>query len=106
MKTGRFAVLAVCIFIFSLISGCGSKTPAELVFSDMEEILDRAYGDLGSPEINWDTMKQVKDIGFEEMLRKREDWPDGTVFSISVMEDHIFIYVKVGESVKEGTWRP
>lgn len=96
----------ISLFLIMLISGCGSKTPAEEVYADMLEILDNVYEELGRPEVNWDTMVEVKDIGFERMLDKREEWPAGTVFSLSVMDDSITIHVKVGDSSKAGDWKP
>lgn len=108
MKKQVFFYLLITLVIFSLVAlvGCGGKSQADTIYNEIEQVLDEKYEELGSPAVNWDNMDAVKDAAWKEIIQKQSDWEGTNSFSLSVMDDHIYIYVKSDGKEKEGEWRP
>ena len=106
MKIGTWCCLLMVSLLCILLLACGGKDPAQQVYADMERILEAVYADIGRPALSYASMREVHDAAFERMQAKRTDWPAGTSFATSVLEDHIMLYVKVGDTTAEGNWKP
>jgi len=83
-------------------------TPLDLdaTFDEILAILDDAYDDAGRPAPSFENLGEVQDIAFDRLRERPFEWPSGTSYSLSTLNDHIFVYVSCGDVEKEGDWFP
>ena len=98
------------IVSFSLMMGCTGKKKDLLdeFYSCMEEEFSAAYKELGNPEVNRENMEEVKNLAWPRITKKIFGTKkEGTVsFSVSVLDDKLFLYVNYNKKEKKGHWKP
>jgi hypothetical protein len=87
-------------------SAPGEGPDPNTLYARIEKALDKAYEDLGKPEVNWDNMEKVKDTAFAELTGESAEPMWGASWSLSVLDDHIAVFVDVDGTEKSGEWRP
>ncbi|MFP4459145.1 MAG: hypothetical protein ACLFSQ_06135 [Candidatus Zixiibacteriota bacterium] len=121
--------LLILLLIFSLfISGCNKKksknknatsqteeiakqeedarSTVNDIYNEIEKELDKAYKEAGKPPVDWDSMEKIRKAAFDDLKTRIIDWPGASSFSMSTMDDHVFIYVSMDGTEKEGDWKP
>jgi hypothetical protein len=112
-------VLAIAALIV-LVPACGSSATSaggsstgsadsgepDALYARIDQALDDAYAELGKPPVNWDNMERVKDRAFEALTSESAEPTWGASWSVSVLDDHVAIYVNVEGAEKSGDWRP
>ncbi len=116
MSTVKVFTLAILLML--LLIGCGKKTDkadetaseskmtVDEVYTDITGVLSTTYEQEGKPKADWDGMTKVKDAAFEKLRTRFSEWPAQTSFSLSVMDDHIVVFVSIDGNEKEGKWQP
>jgi hypothetical protein len=79
---------------------------ANALYERVSGALDDAYADLGNPPVDWDNLARVKDVAFDELTADSAETMWGASWSISVLDDHIAVYVNVEGAQQSGEWRP
>jgi hypothetical protein len=112
----RHAVaLAACAGLILLAVACGgSSAPgggdrtgdADALLANLHQELDDAYVALGKPPLDWDNVSGVKDRAFETLTSDNTQMMSGASWSLSVLDDHVAVYVNVDGVERESDWRP
>jgi hypothetical protein len=79
---------------------------ADAFSAQIDRALDEAYAALGKPAVDWDNMERVKDHAFAELTSDSVITPGNASWSLSVLDDHIAVYVNVDGDEKSFDWRP
>jgi len=90
-------------------ASAASDAPAsdiDAAFGDILTMLDAVYDDEGRPAPSFEILGRVQDVAFDRLQEAPREWPMGTSFSLSTLDDRIFVYVSWGGSEKEGDWFP
>jgi hypothetical protein len=111
------AMFFVCICLIAIACGgssanvgdssaTGDSQDLEAIYTRIEDALDDAYVESGKPTVNWDNLETVKDRAFKALTSDPASTPAGTSWSVSVMPDHIVVFVNLHGAEKTGEWRP
>jgi hypothetical protein len=82
------------------------KGDVDALYSRIEKALDDAYSGLGKPPVDWDNMDRVHTRAFETLTSDSAEPTWGASWSMSVLDDHIAIWVSIEGAEKSGEWRP
>jgi hypothetical protein len=82
------------------------EVDVDATFAEILVILDEAYDDAGRPAPSFENLGTVQDLAFDRLREGPFQWPSGTSYSLSTLNDHIFVYVSCGDREKEGHWFP
>jgi len=76
------------------------------VYDEITSALDWAYADLGRPMPGFDNLSRVQASASEQLAGEAFDWPTGTSYSLSVLDDRIAVYINCDGLEKKGDWVP
>ena len=76
------------------------------VYEEILSALDWAYEELGDPQPGYDSMSRVQDTAAHQLSGEAFDWPSGTSYSLSVLDDRIAVYINCNGTEKKGDWHP
>ena len=76
------------------------------VYEEILSALDWAYEQLGDPQPGFETMSRVQDTAAHQLSGEAFDWPSGTSYSLSVLENRIAVYINCNGTEKKGDWQP
>jgi hypothetical protein len=92
--------------VFSAPAMAGEADCLNSFYGMITTELDAAYRQQGHPKPSFESLANIKDIGLSHLEAKVSKWPKDATFSISVMDDYIFIAVFCPGATKDGEWRP
>lgn len=110
------AAVSTCLFFIA----CGGSAPdpnvaesssegagdPKALYDRISDALDETYRELGEPAVNWDNMERVKDRAFEQLTSPSAEPIWNASWSLSVLDDHVAIWVEIEGVEKSGEWRP
>ena len=76
------------------------------VFEEVLSALDWAYEELGDPQPGVESMGRVQVTAARQLSGEAFDWPSGTSYSLSALDDRIAVYINCNGTEKKGDWRP
>jgi len=76
------------------------------VYEEILSALDWAYEELGDPQPGYESMSRVQDTAAHQLSGEAFDWPSGTSYSLSVLDDRIAVYINCNGTEKKGDWHP
>lgn len=91
---------------FSVPAMAGESACLNTFYGMITAEMDAANRQQGRPKPSFESLATIKDIGLSHLEAKVSKWPRDATFSISVMDDYIFIAVFCPGEKKEGEWRP
>ena len=76
------------------------------VYEEVVSALDWAYEELGDPAPGYESMSRVQDTAARQLSGQAFEWPSGTSYYMSVLDDRIAVYINCNGTEKKGDWRP
>lgn len=76
------------------------------VYVEILQALDTAYHDLGSRSAGFEQLSDVQDRASELLAGETFEWPSGTSYSLSVLDDRVAVYINCDGQEKRGDWVP
>jgi hypothetical protein len=76
------------------------------IYEEIVRALDAAYSDLGSPPSSFEHLSEVQDLASKQLAGEAFEWPSGTSYSLSVLDDRVAVYINCDGREKRGHWLP
>jgi len=76
------------------------------IYDEIVQALETAYSDLGSPSADFRHLSDVQTRASKELAGAAFEWPSGTSYSLSVLDDRVSVYINCEGEEKRGEWAP